>query len=110
MTKREEEEGEEEEVGCLRRRGFLTIQKAPVSRKHHKIVYLGALIAGRAIRSGRLVISTLLFMLKAGISSHTFCQFFFIIFPIFSVFAGLQFLNELSWKAAVGPKLEGIHC
>ena len=50
MTEREEEEGEEEKVGCLCRRGFLTIQKAPVSRKHHKTIqYLGALIAGRAI-------------------------------------------------------------
>ena len=90
MTKREEEE--EVEVvkeGYLRHRGFLTIQKAPVARKHYKIVYLGALFAGRAIRSGGLVIPTLLFMLKAGISSHTFCLFLSSFFPIFSVFAGL---------------------
>ena len=52
--------GEEEKEGYLRHRGFLTIQKALVARKHHKIVYLGAPFAGRAIRSGGLVMPTLL--------------------------------------------------
>ena len=62
MTKREEEEeeGEVEKEGYLCHRGFLTIQKAPVARKHHEIVYLGALFAGRAIRSGGLVMPTLM--------------------------------------------------
>ena len=46
----------EGEGGYLCRRGFLTIQKA----QHHKIVYFGAIFAGRAIQSGVLVMPILL--------------------------------------------------
>ena len=52
-----EEEGKED--GYFYRRGFLTIWKAPVARKHDKIVYLGALFAGRAIRGGMLIMPIL---------------------------------------------------
>ena len=95
MAKREEEkeEGEEEKEGYLRRRGFLTIQKAPVARKHHEIVYLGPLFSGRAIRSGGLVIPTLLFMLKAAISSHTFCLSFSLFFWFSPSLLGCNFLT-----------------
>ena len=51
----EEEEEEEEEEDKKRerehfcRRDFLTQYKAPVAKKHPKIVFLGAHFAGRAI-------------------------------------------------------------
>ena len=77
--------------GYLCRRGVLPVQNDLVARKH-KIVYLGALFAGRAIRSGGLVIPTLLFILKAGISSHTFCLFFSSFFQFSLSLLGCNFL------------------
>ena len=38
----------------------MTKYKAPVANKYPKIVYLSALFAGRAIRSGRLIATTLM--------------------------------------------------
>ena len=57
-----EEEEEEEDKKRERKSTFAvgTKYKAPVPNKYPKIVYLGALFAGRAIQSGRLIATTLL--------------------------------------------------
>ena len=49
MEEKEEEEDKKREREYFCRRDFLTQYKAPVAKKHHKIVYLGAHFAGRAI-------------------------------------------------------------
>ena len=56
----EEEEDKKKEREHFCRRDFLTQYKAPVAKKHPKIVFLGAHFAGRAIGSGRLITATLM--------------------------------------------------
>ena len=60
MEEEEEEEDKKREREYFFRRDFLTQIKAPVAKKHSKIVYLGAYLAGRATWSGRLIVATLL--------------------------------------------------
>ena len=55
MEEEEEEEDKKREREYFCRRDFLTQYKAPVTKKHSKIVYLGAHFAGR----GRLIATIL---------------------------------------------------
>ena len=64
MEEEEEEEDKKREREYFCRRDFLTQYKAPVAKKHHKIVYLGAHFAGRAIRSARLIANILVHTTK----------------------------------------------
>ena len=49
MEEEEEEDDTKRERDYFCRRDFLTQYKAPVAKKHPKIVFLGAHFAGRAI-------------------------------------------------------------
>ena len=61
MEEEEEEEDKKREREYFFRTEFLTKYKVPVANKHPKIVYFGAFFAGRAILSGGLIATTLLF-------------------------------------------------